>query len=143
MQEEDLLRKLQSIEALFSGATTEGEREAADKARERILERLGEATRVDPPIEYRFSLTNRWSRRLLVALLRRYDLRPYRYPRQRHTTVMARVPQSFVDSVLWPEFVKLNEVLTTHLDQIADTVIAVAIHADTDEAEVRVGALGA
>ena len=54
---------------------------------------------------------------LSVALLvgQRYGLRPFRYRRQRLTTVMVRVPRGFVDQVLWPEFVELNGALTAYL----------------------------
>ena len=31
--------------------------------------------------------------RRLVGLFNRYGIRAYRYPRQRHTTIMARVPR--------------------------------------------------
>ncbi len=40
MDEARLIDKLQLIEALYSGATTEGEKVAAERARDRILERL-------------------------------------------------------------------------------------------------------
>lgn len=43
MQDEArLLEKLRAIEALFAGATTEGERTAADNARQRIRARIDE-----------------------------------------------------------------------------------------------------
>lgn len=45
-----------------------------------------------------------WSRRVFVALLRRHGLRPYRYSRQRRTTVMASVSKRFVDETLWPQY---------------------------------------
>jgi hypothetical protein len=50
----------------------------------------------DLPEEIQFSMNDLWSRRVFVALLRRYGIRPYRYPRQRHTTVMARMPRRFL-----------------------------------------------
>ena len=37
-----------------------------------------------------------WSRQLFLALLRRYELKPYRYRGQRYTTVMVKVPKKFV-----------------------------------------------
>src|SRR5712691_3751447 len=108
MSERDrLLEKLRRIEALYAGAATDGERAAADGARKRIAAKLTEHEVADPPVEYRFTLNNPWSRKLLVALLRRYGIRPYRYPRQRYTTVMARVSRSFVADTLWPEFEEL------------------------------------
>jgi len=89
--------KLRRVEALFARTTFEGERVAAANAMDRIRERLRGLQVSDPPIEFRFTMQNNWSRQLLVALMRRYDIKPYRYHRQRHTTVMARVPASFVD----------------------------------------------
>ena len=83
MEESKFIEKLRLIEALFSGAATEGERVAAERARERILERLKFWEREDPPLEYRFSMGDMWSRKVFVALLRRYGIRFYRYKRQR------------------------------------------------------------
>src|SRR5688572_19492675 len=56
-----------------------------------------------------FSLHHRWQRRLFAALCRRYGLEPYRYRRQRYTTVMVRVPKSFVNETLWPEYLQIKE----------------------------------
>ena len=141
MNEDDLIRKLSSIEALFAGAKTPGERVAADLAKERILARLKEFEQRDPPIEYRFTLSSMWSKRLFVALLKRYGIRPYRYKRQRHTTVMARVSVSFVEDTLWPEFVELNKALHAHLDEITNRVIRESIFAGDVEPEIRQDAL--
>jgi hypothetical protein len=97
VNEANLIEKLRLIEALFAGAKTEGEKDAADRARQRILERLKTVERADPPVEYRFGMNDMWQRRVFTALLRRYGIKPYRYSGQRHTTVMARVPKRFVD----------------------------------------------
>lgn len=134
MDEAKLKHKLQLIERLHVGATTDGERMATSEARRRIQARLSELERTDPPVEYRFSLTDPWSRKLFLALLRRYDLRPYRYPRQRHTTVMVRVPERFLDETLWPEFEQLDQTLRAYLSDVTSRVIADAIHADDSEA---------
>ena len=69
MDERRLIEKLLPIEALFTGAATEGERVAADRARRRILDRLEELAREDPPVEYRFTMADMWSRKVFVALL--------------------------------------------------------------------------
>ena len=95
MNEAKLIEKLKLIEALFAGATTPGERVAADAARLRILERLNTFEVADPPVEYKFTLGDLWARRVFVALLRRYDLKPYRYRGQRYTTVMVKVSKRF------------------------------------------------
>lgn len=130
-----LVERLKLIEALHAGAMTEGERIAADNARQRVRSRIEEYKESDPQIEYTFKLSNTWSRKLFVALLRRYDIKPYRYYRQRHTTVMARVSKGFVDNTLWPEYMELNAELTKHLDKVAEGVINEAVFADSSEAE--------
>ena len=136
MDEEKLIHKLRLIEALFAGATTEGEKVAAEKARERILERLKQFEREEPPIEYRFTMADMWSRKVFVALLRRYEIRPYRYKRQRYTTVMARVSRRFFDETLWPEFQELSDTLRSYLSDVTDRVVQQVIHQDSSEAEV-------
>ena len=137
LTEQKLIEKLRLIEALIAGTDLEGEKNAAALATERIKARLKEMQAQDPPVEYKFTLRDSWSRKVFVALLRRYDLKPYRYYRQRYTTVMARVPQSFVDDVLWPEFERINDVLHEYLDETTNRVIAETIHADYSEAEVE------
>lgn len=133
--EDDLLARLRKIEALMAGAGTAGEREAAGAALERVKARLAEQALRDPPVELQFSMPDAWSRQLFVALCRRYGLKPYRYPRQRRTTVMLRVPRGFSDTVLWPEFLELDRALRAHLQGVTTRIIRDAIHADTSEAE--------
>lgn len=135
MNEHELIEKLRLVENLFAGATTDGERDAASNAMDRIKKRLQDAERTDPAIEYKFSLRDMWARRLFVALLRRYDIRPYRYARQRYTTVMARVPRSFVEKTLWPEYQELNRVLNDYLEETTERVISQGVWADNSEAE--------
>jgi hypothetical protein len=137
MDETRLTEKLARIEALFAGATTDGEKNAAAAARQRILERLRVIETTDPPIEYRFTMADRWARKLFVALLRRYELPPYRYRGQRHTTVMAKVSKSFVDQTLWPEFQQLVETLEAHLDEVTDGVVS-RLHSDTSDATIKI-----
>jgi hypothetical protein len=134
MDEAKLREKLSLIEALFAGATTPGERVAAGEARRRIQLRLQSIERLDPPIEYRFTLADTWSRKVFVALLRRYDLRPYRYSRQRRTTVMVKVPRAFVDETLWPEFEQISSTMRAYLDEVTDRIVADVIHGDSSEA---------
>ena len=87
-------------------------------------------------MEFAFKLRDRWSHKLLVALLRRYQIRPYRYRGQRYTTIMARVPARFVNEILWPEFQELNQTLVAFLGEVTDRVIAEGIDSDTAEVEV-------
>lgn len=136
-EERRLIDKLHLIEALFARAGTAGEKAAAASAAERIRARLAEVAKKDPEIEMRFSVPDDWSRRLLLALLRRYGIRTYRYPRQRRTTVMARLPRRFADETLWPEFLELSAELRRHLAEVTERIIARAISPHTgDEDEV-------
>lgn len=135
MNIEELKAKLRKIEALFAGATTPGERLAAGAAMERIKERLRQAGQVERPIEMKFTLADGWSRRLFIALCRRYGLSPYRYPRQRHTTVMLRVPESFAYKTLWPEYQQLSAALQEYLSAVTDRVIREEVFRDIGEAD--------
>jgi len=137
MTEEELRAKLEKIERLFAGATTEGEKNAAQNAREKILSKIEQTRESDPPVEYKFSLGDQWSRQLFIALARRYGLSPFRRKGQRYTTVMLKAPKKFVDQALWPEYRELSKVLTEYIANITDKVIRETIHNDTSEAEVR------
>jgi hypothetical protein len=131
-----LIETLRGVERLFDGATTPGERVAAGYAKERLDARL-QGMMEDSPIEMKFSLQNGWSRKLFTTLARKYQLEPFRYYRQRRTTVMLRVTKKFCDEVLWPEFIKLDDILMTHLDEITDRVVREAIHNDASEVVIR------
>ena len=137
MDEQKLIEKLRLIEALHAGAATPGERMAAQNARERIRERLRGMQDQDQAVEFRFSLPDPWARKLFVALARRYELKPYRLRGQHRSTVMIRVPKSFVNETLWPEFRELNRTLHAYLDEVTEKVIHEEIHSDSSEADVR------
>ena len=137
MDEQNLIEKLRRIEALYAGATTPGERVAAANARDRIRERLRTLKTRAVNVEYRFTLSDVWSRKLFLGLLRRYDLEPYRYRGQRYTTVMVRVPKSFVEETLWPEFGELNRTLHAYLDEVTERVIREEIFRDSSEAGIK------
>ena len=134
--EEQLRARLRKIEALFAGAATPGERLAAEAALARIKGRLAEAGRTAAAIELHF-IADPWSRQLFLALARRYGLRPYRYPRQRRTTVMLQAPESFLRDVLWPEFEALNEALVGYLAEVTARIIRDEVHGETGDAEER------
>jgi hypothetical protein len=137
MDDEKLFKKLQDLEALFAGATTPGERAAAGNARERILARLHTLEQQAPAVEYKFTMQDVWSKKLFLALLRRYDLKPFRYRGQRRTTVMVRVPQRFVDETLWPHFQRASQELRQHLDEVASKVIEQALDSEDADADAE------
>ena len=136
-EETQLREKMRKIEALFAGAGTEGERLAAGAALTRMRGRLATLQRESPPVEMQFSLADQWSRRLFLALCRRYGLEPYRHHRQRLTTVMLKSPRRFVEEVLWPEFEELNLALLQYLNAVTLQLIREEVHGDASEAAER------
>jgi hypothetical protein len=58
-----------------------------------------------------------------------------RYRRQRRTTIMLAAPQGFLDQILWPEFVQINEALTEYLAEITEKIIRDEVYGETGEAE--------
>ena len=89
IDEVHLRDKLRKIEALFAGAAAAGERQAAGAAAQRIRLQLAAAASTEPEIEMRFRIPNPWSRRLFIALCRRYGLMPFRYARMKSQTASA------------------------------------------------------
>jgi hypothetical protein len=87
-------------------------------------------------------LPDGWAKSLFIALLRRYGLKPYRYPGQRRNTVMVRVTATFVNETLWPEFQEFYKSLRAHLEEVTNRVIAEAICKDASDVEVRSGREG-
>jgi hypothetical protein len=130
-----LREKLRKIEALFAGAGTAGEKAAAGAAADRIRALLGNAAGSEAPQEIRFSVPDIWSRKLFIALCRRYGIRPFRYRRMHMQTVIVKAPRSFVDGVLWPEFQELSSALTTYLAEITEKLIREEVHGEMREAE--------
>ncbi|MCS7026178.1 MAG: hypothetical protein NZV14_15365 [Bryobacteraceae bacterium] len=130
--EQELRKKLRRIEALYAGATTEGERLAAKAAIDRIRKRLAAFERVEYPVEYKFRLPDGWSLRLFIALCRRYGIEPYRYPRQRRTTIHIRAPRSFVDGTLWPEYQEISKALQEYLAEATNRIIREEVFGDSE-----------
>lgn len=129
-----LVEKLRKLEALYAGTAVEGEREAARRAAERIRARLEELRGREREVVLAYRLHDPWSRKLFLALCRRYGLTPYRERGQRHTTVLVRAPRTFHDRTLWPEFKALSDELEASLDELTNRVIREAIDDDVSEA---------
>jgi hypothetical protein len=131
-----LERKLEQLENLAAQATTDGERVAATRARERVRRHLEDLE--DPPDSspqwdcheadphWQFRVPDEWSRRVLIAVLRANDLEPYRRGGQRHETVCVQAPGGVIRSKVWPDFrdqaLALYRALTTVADRFMDAV---------------------
>ena len=132
---EDRLReRLSKVERLVAGAATDGERDAAAAAVERLKAKLAASVPRDPPVEIRFAMPDAWSVKLFVALCRRYGLQPYRYPRQRRTTVMVRAPRALFDAAVWQPFSALHADLLGYFEETTERLIQEAVHGDTADA---------
>jgi len=132
--DDGLFGKLSKLEALFARAGTPGERNAAGAAIERLKKKV---TGSEPPIELAFSLGDVWSVRLFVAVCRKHQVKPYRYPRQRRTTVMARAPKAMLEDVIWAEFSELQEELNGYFTETVDHLIKTAMGSDGDDSDMQ------
>jgi hypothetical protein len=137
--EQQLRERLRKITALFEGAATAGERQAAAAAIDRIRQALRKAVKTEPLPETKFSMADQWQRRLFSALCRRYGLEPYRYKGQRHTTVMVRAPRSFIEKTLWPEYLDLQSALFAYLNEATERIIREEVFTDAAEAAEHSG----
>ena len=137
--EQQLRERLRKIQALFEGATTPGERDAAAAAILRIRKALGTTAETERPVEFQFSMPDPWQRRLFTALCRRYGLKPFRYKRQRYTTVVVLAPGSFVRQTLWPEYQELRAALNSYLNEATERIIREEVYGDAEEAPERTG----
>src|ERR1700733_1956400 len=135
--EQELRQKLRKIAALFEGATTSGERDAAAAALNRVRAALSAAEEIERTVEMNFRLPDRWSRRLFLALCRRYGLRPYRDPRQRQSTIVLRAPASFINKTLWPEYLEISRALEDYLNEATERIIREEVFGDAAEPEER------
>jgi hypothetical protein len=130
MTEQHLREQLRKIAALYEGATTPGERSAAAAAIERVKKAIAAIVRSEPLLEYQFKLPDLWQRQLLWALCRRYGLEPFRYKRQRHTTVTVRVPKTFMDRTFWPEYQQLKKALNRYLNEATERIIREEVYGE-------------
>lgn len=125
----DITDKIRKIEALIAGSTNDGERQAAEFAKQRLQGKI-----TAQPIEYTVRLPSRWEKKLFVAICSKYELQTYRYIRQKYTTAMVRVAKPFMDSVLWPEYNKYACMLRDLIEEISIDLIS-KIHLVNEEDE--------
>jgi hypothetical protein len=128
---DDIIEKIRKVEALFARAASDGERQAAGAAIDRLRARLDAA---EPEEEFQFTLPDPWKRQMFLALARRLGLRPYRRPRQRQSTIMLRLTRKMVDQTLWPQYCELSKILHDYLAETTREIITRAVHGDVSEA---------
>ncbi len=110
--------KIAKIEALIARTSSEGEREAARLAKERLLEKQQQV-----PIEYQISHHNVWKKKLFLALCQKYDLAAYRYKGQKRTTSMVKASPALMQTYLWPEYKHYSSLLENLVQGILDDLL--------------------
>jgi hypothetical protein len=110
----DLADKIRKVEALLARAGSEGERQAAALARQRLLQKI-----VQSPIEYTVKVDSHWKKRLFLAVCGKHKVHTYRYKGQKNTTTMVRISKDFMDTVLWPEFNQYSKAF----DELANDIM--------------------
>jgi hypothetical protein len=131
----DIADKIRKIEALIAGAKSDGERQAAEFAKQRLQGKI-----IAQPMEYTVRLHSRWEKKLFVAICSKYGLQTYRYMRQKYTTAMVRVAKPFMDLVLWPEYNKYANILHKLTEEISTDLIS-KIHLVKEEETIIAGEL--
>lgn len=129
----DLLEKIKKIEALINGAKTDGEKSAALLAKQRVQKRINKEEDIR---EYTIRNSDMWHKKLLIAVCRKYNLEPYRYYRQKYTTVMVKADVDLFDNIVWEEYLKHSEVLEELIDDITSNLIN-NIFEEKDETIIR------
>lgn len=124
-----LLEKIKKVEALLKGATTEGERQAAQFAKDKLQKRIKE---IKIPAEFRLYTPDAWHKKLLAAICRKHGVTPYRYHRQKYTTVMVTTDEHTMNEVIWKEYMLVAEILEELVTDVTDDLIR-TIHEDEGE----------
>lgn len=114
-----LSEKISKIQALIERASSEGERQAAILAKERILKRQEQE-----PVEYCLRLRDPWQKTLFLTLCKKYGLSPYRHKKQNHNTAMVRASPNLMDELLLPELRKYRDMLQDLVNEILDNLLA-------------------
>ena len=131
VDDEELRAKFAKVEALFRGAGSPGERAAGGTAMGRLQGRLsGPEGDREPEAELQFTLPDTWSVSLFVAVCRKHGVRPYRYARQRRTTITVRARKRAFHRVVWPGFSRLQNEIEIYFHDVTDHLITHAMGSD-------------
>jgi hypothetical protein len=124
----DFEERIKKLMALLADTEFEGERVAAQAAIDRLAKNVtAEAPKLHET-EFRLTTSSDWQKRLLMAICHKHGLKPYRYHRQKYTTVMVRVNEGFLNRVVWPEYLKFSGLLSELVDDITIDLISKIHH---------------
>ena len=82
--------------------------------------RIGSCTYTEPETELQFSFFDPLLIKLFLAVCRKHGIRPFRYSRQKQTTVMVRAREQEFQRTVWMEFSLLEAELVSCLEGITD-----------------------
>ena len=140
VDDKELRAKLAKVEALFRRAASPGEKAADGAAMDRLRGRLGGLDRTrEPEVELQFSLPDTWSVSLFVAVYRKHGMRPYRYRRQRRTSVVVCAREREFNRVVWPEYSSLQTELESYFEDVTDHLITRVMGSDGDDSALDRG----
>lgn len=115
MDEDALVKKLRELERELAGSGEVGvEACRAELAAWRARE---------PDQEFRVSVPTPTAQRVLLGWCKRYGLTPYRTPRQRKTTICIRVPNGFMNEVMWPRVEAMAHVIDEATADAAERIV--------------------
>ncbi len=125
VEDTELRAELAKLEALFRRAGSLGVKSAAGVAIERLRGRLTKAgEQPEPEVELQHSPPDIRCVDQFCAVCRKHGVRPYRYRRQRRTTVMVRVREEEFYREAWPEYCQLHAELASYFNDVTDHLIS-------------------
>ena len=129
--ESQTIETLGQIERHFAGASIAGKPDPDKAAMESIRNALREAEAREGSVELRLSLSDPMTMKLFLAVCRRYGIQPYQRQGQHRTTVMLKIPPSFSQNILVPEFQQLSEALAFFLRDTMERIIENSVFRDS------------
>ncbi len=120
-QEQDLIKAFQRVEMRRAGISLSDAHE--EQARQHIIAQWKGSRHAPDVQEFHCPMKNEWEQLLFHGLLKRYGIRPYRYRKQRNSTIMIRVSKRFLHECLWPMFNELSLDLQQRFNAIVKTLL--------------------
>ena len=96
----------------------------------------GSAGKNEPEVELQFSLPDAWSVSLFVAVCRKHGVRPYRYRRQRRTSVVISAREWEFNRVVWPEYSRLQTELESYFEDVTDHLVSRVMGSGGDDSDL-------
>jgi hypothetical protein len=119
--EQVLVDSFHSIELKHSGLTEGGA--ANEQPADRIRARVQEAATATDIQEMQCSTKYDWDALVLHALLKRYGIKPYRYRKQRRSTILVRVSRKVMHEVVWPIYCDVTAALAARFTTVTTSLL--------------------